>query len=91
MATEKQKRAAAHARAVKAAKTRKRKQGAGLIDNIKSAVKKGHDYVKSKKLISGGLDLLGYSGAANVARNLGYGKKKKGTGAKTKLDLGLLP
>lgn len=90
MATEKQLAALRKARRVKAAK---HSQATGLIDSIKSAASRAHQFVKDKKLISSGLDILGYKNASNFAKSQGYGKKKKkkGTGARTKLELGLIP
>jgi len=56
---------------------RKTQKGRGVMD----VLKKIHGFVKSNKLISRGLRLTPYSGAANAAAMLGYGagRRKKGT------------
>ncbi len=84
-------------------KTRKRRkqQGKGPAwDWIKKAAKDVHGFVKDKKLISKGLNALassgitpysaGFSRAATVASNLGYGKRSK-TRKKTKKGRGRKP
>lgn len=51
---------------------RKRRQGGSIV----GALKKAHDFVKSKKLISSALRHFKYNKAANVARSFGYGKRR---------------
>jgi len=54
---------------------RKTQKGRGVMD----VLKKIHGFVKSNKLISRGLRLTPYSGAANAAAMLGYGRGLKRT------------
>jgi hypothetical protein len=54
---------------------RKTQKGKGVMDDLKSA----HNFVKSNKLISRGLSLTPFRGAAAIADMLGYGKKRAST------------
>jgi hypothetical protein len=49
---------------------------------VKSAAPVVNDLAKSTKIVSKGLDSLGYKGASDIAGSLGYGKKKRKTKAK---------
>ncbi len=51
----------------------RRRRGGSLL----SILRKGHDYVKSKRLISSGLRHFGHIRASNFAGALGYGRKKR--------------
>ena len=59
----------------KAGTRRKTQKGRGVLD----VLKKAHSIIRDNKLISRGLSLTPFSGAAAVADMLGYGRKKKGT------------
>lgn len=63
-----------------APKRSRTQRGRGITDvfrTIASAAPKIHSFVKSNKLISRGLALTPYKGAAAVASQLGYGKRRK--------------
>jgi hypothetical protein len=52
---------------------RRRRAGRGLMDLFRKA----HSYVKSNKLVSRGLDHFKQSRLGNVARSLGYGRRRR--------------
>jgi len=60
---------------------RRRKRGGTMTGTIaappKSRLRKLHDYVKSKKLVSSTLNHLGYTKAGAVAAALGYGHRRR--------------
>lgn len=54
---------------------RRTRRGRGLMDLLK----KGHNLVKQHGLVSKGLSLFGKDKYANIAKSLGYGRKRKRT------------
>lgn len=56
---------------------RSKRRAVGGI-NWKSLLKRGHDYVKSNRLASRGLNALGFNKAGQIASILGYGKRRRG-------------
>jgi hypothetical protein len=74
-------------RVVKRKVGKKRKQqGAGIFDSIKKAILSAAGFAKKHKILSRSAAILNkvgvpYSGVVgNIASNLGYGKRKTGTG-----------
>jgi hypothetical protein len=75
-------------------KRRKRQTGKGPVgDWFKKTARNIHDFVKDKKLVSRGLSGLASIGspysthlatASNVAKTLGYGRKRKARRSKTR-------
>jgi hypothetical protein len=60
---------------------RRRLRGRGFFGNIWNGIKRvatgAHDFIKSNRLVSRGLALTPYKGAAAAAGALGYGRRKR--------------
>lgn len=55
---------------------RVRRTGRGLWDSIKSLAGKAHNFVRSNKLVSKGLNHFGYRRAGSLAHMAGYGRAR---------------
>ena len=55
-------------------KKRRRQRGGNFFDDVGNTLRKAHDFVKEKKLISKGARALGYHDIGDVAEKFGYGR-----------------
>lgn len=57
-----------------------RRSGRGIFSTIKSLVSRAHNFAKTHKLVSRGLNHFGYRRAGTAASAFGYGARKRTTG-----------
>lgn len=59
-------------------KPKNRMSGKGIMSTLLSGLKAAHKLVKEHKVVSRGLTHFGHPKAAQIAKQLGYGKRQRG-------------